>query len=98
MIQKAMALKPHMGYITDSLGWAYFKLGAYARAVEELEKENQLTPNDPVVTEHLGDGYSKLSRMDKARELYEKALTLNPKPDQMERLKKKIEELRGKKN
>jgi tetratricopeptide (TPR) repeat protein len=96
LIQKAMALKPNMGYITDSLGWAYFKLGDYERAVIELEKANQLTPNDPVITEHMADGYSKLNRMDKAREFYEKALTLNPKPDQIERLKKKIEELRGK--
>jgi tetratricopeptide (TPR) repeat protein len=98
MIQKAMALKPDMGYITDSLGWAYFKLGDYERAVIELEKANQLTPNDPVITEHLAEGYSKLSRREKARDFYEKALTLNPKPDQMERLKKKIEELKGKKN
>ncbi|MDP3017347.1 MAG: tetratricopeptide repeat protein, partial [Deltaproteobacteria bacterium] len=97
MIQKAMALKPNMGYITDSLGWAYFKLGDYERAVIELEKANQLTPNDPAITEHLAEGYSKLNRREKAREFYEKALTLNPKPDQMERLKKKIEELKGKK-
>jgi tetratricopeptide (TPR) repeat protein len=96
MIQKAMTLRPNMGYIMDSLGWAYFKLGDYARAVEELEKANQLTPNDPVITEHLADGYSKLSRTDKAKDLYQKALTLNPKPDQMERLKKKIEELKEK--
>ena len=98
MIQKAMTLKPNMGYITDSLGWAYFKLGDYERAVAELEKANQLTPDDPVITEHLADGYSKLNRKEKAKEFYEKALTLNPKPDQMERLKKKIEELKGKKN
>jgi Tfp pilus assembly protein PilF len=66
--------------------------------VIELEKANQLTPNDPVITEHLAEGYSKLNRREKAREFYEKALTLNPKSDQMERLKKKIEELKGKKN
>jgi tetratricopeptide (TPR) repeat protein len=97
LIQKAMALKPNMGYITDSLGWAYFKLGDYEKSVTELEKANRLTPNDPVITEHLADGYYKLNQMDKARALYEKALTLNPKPDQAERLKKKVEELKGKK-
>jgi Flp pilus assembly protein TadD len=97
LIQKAMALKPNMGYITDSLGWVYFKLGDYEQAVTELEKADQLTPNDPIITEHLADGYYKLNRKERARELYEKALTLNPKPDQAERLKKKIEELKGKK-
>jgi tetratricopeptide (TPR) repeat protein len=94
LIQKAMALKPNTGYITDSLGWVYFKLGDYARAVIELEKANQLTPDDPVITEHLADSYIKLGQFQKAMQLYEKALNLDPKPDQMERLKKKIKELK----
>jgi Flp pilus assembly protein TadD len=86
-----------MGYITDSLGWVYYKLGDYEKAVVELEKANQLTPDDPTVTEHLGDGYQKLNRKDKARELYEKALALEPKGDQLERLKNKLKELQNKK-
>jgi tetratricopeptide (TPR) repeat protein len=92
LIQKAMSLKPNMGYITDSLGWLYFKLGQYDKAAVELEKANQLTPDDPVITEHLGDSYFKLHRIEKAIELYEKALKLDPKPDQIERLKSKIKE------
>jgi len=97
MIQKAMSLKPNMGYITDSLGWLYFKLGQYEKAAVELEKANQLTPDDPVITEHLADSYFKLHRIEKAIELYEKALKLDPKPDQIERLKSKIKEGREKK-
>jgi tetratricopeptide (TPR) repeat protein len=88
-----MTLKPNMGYITDSLGWAYFKLGEYQKAVIELEKANQLTPDDPVITEHLADSYYQLHRLDKAVEFYERALNLEPKPDQLERLKKKVKEL-----
>ena len=97
LVQKAMALKPRMGYITDSLGWVYFKLGDYERAVTELEKANELTPDDPFITEHLADGYFKLNRIEKAVELYKKALKLEPKPDQTERLNKKIKELKEKK-
>ena len=92
-----MTLKPHIGYITDSLGWVYFKLGDYERAVTELEKANELTPDDPFITEHLADSYFKLSRIEKAVELYKKALKLDPKPDQTERLNKKIKELKEKK-
>ena len=66
MIQKAMSLKPNMGYITDSLGWVYYQLGEYEKAVTELEKANQLTPDDPTITEHLADGYFKLNRFEKA--------------------------------
>jgi tetratricopeptide (TPR) repeat protein len=98
MIQKAMELKPNMGYITDSLGWVYFKLGDYERAAIELEKANQLTPDDSVITEHLADSYSKLSKIQKAMELYEKALKLDPKEDQIERLKNKIQELKEKRS
>ena len=95
-IQKAMELKPNMGYITDSLGWVYYKLGDYEKAVTELEKANLLTPNDSTITEHLAEGYLKLSRIEKAIEFYERALKLDPKPDQVERLKKKIKELKEK--
>jgi tetratricopeptide (TPR) repeat protein len=96
LIQKAMTLKPNTGYITDSLGWVYFKLGNYEKAVIELEKANQLIPDDPIVTEHLADSYLKLNRIEKAIEFYRKAQKLDPKSDQMERLKNKIDELKDK--
>jgi Flp pilus assembly protein TadD len=98
LIQKAMELKPNTGYITDSLGWAYYKLGDYKRALTELEKANQLMPDDSTITEHLADSYLKLDRVEKAVEFYERALKLDPKPDQKERLEKKIKELKEKKN
>jgi len=96
LIQKAMELKPNMGYITDSLGWVYYKLGNYEKAMTELEKANQLTPDDSTISEHLADSYFKLSQIEKAMELYERALKLDPKPDQKERLQKKIKELKEK--
>jgi Flp pilus assembly protein TadD len=93
MIRKAMDLKPNMGYITDSLGWAYYKLGEYEKAAAELEKAGRLTPEDPTITEHLADTYLKLGRTGKALESYERALRLDPKPDQAERLRGKIKDL-----
>jgi tetratricopeptide (TPR) repeat protein len=98
LIQKAMTLKPNMGYITDSLGWIYLNLGDYERAMTELEKANQLTPDDPIITEHLADSYLKLNRIEKAIEFYEKAQKLDPKQDQIERLKNKIRELKEKRS
>jgi tetratricopeptide (TPR) repeat protein len=92
LIQKAMTLKPDTGYITDSLGWVYYQMGEYDKAAVELEKANQLIPDDSTISEHLADSYLKLKKTEKAVEFYEKALTLDPKPDQAERLKKKLEE------
>ena len=63
----------------------------------ELEKANQLMPDDSVISEHLADGYSKLNQVQKALSFYEKALNLEPKPDQADRLKKKIKEIKEKK-
>ncbi len=34
LIQKAVDLRPSDGYIVDSLGWAYYKLGRYDDAVD----------------------------------------------------------------
>src|SRR5690606_41522525 len=39
MIARAVELRPNDGYIVDSLGWAYYRLGRFEEAVVELEKE-----------------------------------------------------------
>ena len=37
LIKEALNYKPDDGYITDSLGWVYYKKGLYENAVEMLE-------------------------------------------------------------
>ncbi len=73
LVLKALALKPDDGFITDSLGWVYYKKGDFAKAVSILEKAVELTQGDPVITEHLGDAYQKENRLDEALETYQKA-------------------------
>ena len=62
MVQKAVTLSPNDGFIIDSLGWAYYRLGRFADAVTELERAAQLQPNDPVINDHLGDAYWQVGR------------------------------------
>jgi len=62
MIQKAVAGSPNDGYIIDSLGWAYFRLGRFDDAVTELERAVKLKPNDPEINDHLGDAYWRVGR------------------------------------
>nr|WP_255714109.1 tetratricopeptide repeat protein [Pelagibacterium xiamenense] len=57
MIQRAVEMQPRDGYIIDSLGWAYYKLGRIEDAVAELERAVSLLPNDPELNDHLGDAY-----------------------------------------
>ncbi len=97
LISRALEIKPDDGYITDSLGWVYYKKGLYAKARQLLEKAAELTSYDPVITEHLGDAYFQEKKFDKALALYKKALekTSGEKKENILQLKKKIQQTRN---
>jgi tetratricopeptide (TPR) repeat protein len=67
MIEKAVAAQPQDGYIVDSLGWAFYKLGRIEEAVKFLEQAVLLRPSDPELNDHLGDAYWKAGRKLEAR-------------------------------
>jgi tetratricopeptide (TPR) repeat protein len=73
-IKKAVELDPANGAYLDSLGWAYFKLGKYDQAEENLGKALQHTPNDPTVQDHIGDVYQKTGRLKQAAAHWERAV------------------------
>ncbi len=73
-IKKAVELDPANGAYLDSLGWAYYKLGKYDLAEENLGKALQHTPNDPTVQEHMGDVYQKTGRLKQAAAHWERAV------------------------
>jgi len=75
--EKAFVLKPS-GYIIDTLGWVYFKLGRYSESRKKLEKAVELHPEDAVIHEHLGDLYRALKLWKKAESAYREALKLAP--------------------
>lgn len=78
LIRKAVDLRPSDGYIVDSLGWAYYRLGRYEDAVRELERAVGLMPNDPVLNDHLGDAYWQVGRKREATFQWRHALTMEP--------------------
>ncbi len=73
-IKKAVQLDPANGAYLDSLGWAYYKLGNYDMAEEQLRKASEHMANDPTVQEHLGDLYQKTGRLKQAAAHWERAL------------------------
>ncbi|WP_123194602.1 tetratricopeptide repeat protein [Pannonibacter phragmitetus] len=91
MIQTAVRLRPSDGYIVDSLGWAYYRLGRYEEATRELERAVQLRPADPVINDHLGDAYWKVGRRLEARFQWNHARDLNPTPEDLVKILDKIE-------
>jgi tetratricopeptide (TPR) repeat protein len=78
MVQKAVDLNPESGAMIDSLGWGYYRLGDYQKAVEKLEAAVALEAGDPDVNNHLGDAYWRVGRRLEARFQWERVLTLDP--------------------
>ncbi len=90
-IKKAVLLKPNDGSIIDSLGWAYFRMGEYKKAVGFLERAVELEPTDATINAHLGDVYEKLERKPEARLQWERALSFDPdSAEEKARLRGKI--------
>ena len=74
LIKKAIALDPQNAAYLDSLGWAYFRLGDYEQAEENLRKAAEKSPNDATMHDHLGELYAKTGRLKLAAAHWERAL------------------------
>ncbi len=74
--RRALALKP-AGYIEDTLGWVYFKMGCFEESRVHLENANRLQPDDLIVLEHLGDVYQELGMYRDAARAYQRILELD---------------------
>jgi tetratricopeptide (TPR) repeat protein len=75
MIRKAVEQEPMNGAYLDSLGWAYFKMGQYELAEENLRQAVERDQTDPTVHEHLGDLYEKTGRIRLAAAQWQLSLT-----------------------
>lgn len=91
MLKRAVELRPKDGYIVDSVGWAYYRLGKYAEALEYMEKAVALKPSDPVINDHLGDVYWRLGRKLEAGFQWNHARDLKPEPEDLQKILDKIE-------
>lgn len=77
MLKKARTLRPYDGYIVDSVGWAYYKLGRYQEAARTLEAAVQLVPGDPTINDHFGDALWRAGRKIEARFQWNHAMTFS---------------------
>ncbi|MBS0297017.1 MAG: tetratricopeptide repeat protein [Proteobacteria bacterium] len=76
LVERAVAGRPNSGAMKDSLGWAHYRLGDYAKAVEVLEAAVLLDPSDAATNDHLGDAYWRVGRKDEAGFQWRRVLTL----------------------
>lgn len=90
MVERAVAISPTDGYIVDSLGWGFYKLGRYEEAVRYLERAVELQPVDPIINDHLGDAYWKVERFHEARFQWQRALEQEPEPELAAEIERKL--------
>ena len=91
LIREAVRLRPNDGYIVDSLGWAYYRMGDFENAVVELERAVEIRPGDPTINDHLGDAYWRVGRKIEARYQWERSLDMDPELTEIPKIKAKLE-------
>ncbi|MGB0904839.1 MAG: tetratricopeptide repeat protein, partial [Mangrovicoccus sp.] len=91
MIELAVSKRPEDGYIVDSLGWVYYRLGRYEEAVDPMERAAMLMSTDPIVNDHLGDVYWAVGRKIEADFQWRRALSFGPEPEEADRIRRKLE-------
>ena len=92
LIIKAVGLRPKDGYFVDSLGWAYYRMGEYKKAVTELEKAVGLVPNDPIINDHLGDALWRAGYKNEAVYQWKRALIYKPENELKEEILFKLKQ------
>jgi len=92
MIKKAVQQRPDDGYIVDSLGWAYYRIGNYEEATKQLERAIELKPEDPTINDHLGDAYWRVGRVLEARFQWAHARDLKPDPEELPKIEEKLKD------
>jgi tetratricopeptide (TPR) repeat protein/CHAT domain-containing protein len=91
MIKRAAAQRAGDGYIIDSLGWAYYRLGDFNEAVRQLKKAAELKPDDATINDHLGDAYWRVGHKPQAQQQWARAGKLNPEPEQLSGIESKLQ-------
>ena len=81
MLLQAAEQQPGQASITDSVGWAYFRLGQYDLARDYLERAWMLESNSWEIADHLGDVYEALDRPREAEWFWRRALAFDDLPN-----------------
>jgi tetratricopeptide (TPR) repeat protein len=90
LIRRAVDQRPDDGYIVDSLGWAYYRIGNYDEAIKHLERAVELKPMDPTINDHLGDVYWRVGRQLEANFQWTHARDLKPESDELAKIEAKL--------
>ena len=88
MAKIAVSKEPKNSSYLDTIGWIYYKLGDYKKALGYIMDAINAGEKSAVIYEHLGDVYLKLNKKENALLNWKKALEIDPGN---EKLKLKLE-------
>ena len=91
LIKFAVSKEPQNGFFLDSLGWAFYKLNDFKKAIIYLERAIELEPQEMEITDHLGDAYYKVGRQKEAKLVWERAISLKGDKDLLKKIRTKLE-------
>ena len=86
MLDKANKLKKNDGYITDSLGWALYKLKRYEDAKKYLQLAVTIMPADPIVNDHFADSLWMNNKFIQARYYWNYVLNLKKTDNKLKKI------------
>jgi tetratricopeptide (TPR) repeat protein len=100
LAQTARRAMPESPDAADTLGWVYYKQGAYQPAIDLFQEALRLAgknraPEDPGIHYHLGLAYQKTNQPVLARQHLEKVLKMNPNYGDAGEVKKQLAQLRS---
>ena len=93
LAQVARRGMPEEPTAADTLGWAYYKKGAFTLAIDLLGEALRASPNNPTYHYHIGLAYQGANRREQAREHLQKVLQLNPQDAHADEIQKALKVL-----
>jgi tetratricopeptide (TPR) repeat protein len=95
-ISKALKINPNDGFIRDSLGWYYYKIGKLDQALDELLKAIKIEPKDVSIQKHLAIIYSEKREFSKARAHIVEAIRYSKEKKEIQELNDALKSIESK--
>lgn len=92
-ITRALTLLPEDGFILDSMGWYYFKVGNIQKAFENIQAAYQKVPKDMEITKHLGVIYKAMQKPKLAQKYFNEAVSYAEEQNQRQEIAELIKSL-----
>ena len=89
LIEKAMVLAPEDLFIVDSLGWTFYRMGDYPRAIETLRRAWTGRP-DGEIGAHLGEVLWVSGDRTGAEQIWQEALKKSPESEALQKTIKRF--------